>query len=630
MQAIAPVTNAQLLQADKDHPLLKFEIHDGVCWIDLTIYVVKNSLSISSAGAEMTPSPIAGKWGIILLNKNGRFDPDVDTYAPYNEYLRVGRRVKISIGSKFDGVDYYWRRIYGFMDLPKFSIDACTVTLRGFDNMQLLTDTKLRMPNNYWGTFATFDSVSTEGTLGAEIYNTGAAPTDAMDIDDNLHGIGNWLTVGCTFTALTVVPPPAPSTEVGRMRNPVAGCHIRNVNVGAAVAGSQYKVVFEFRGVGGGPGDGDMRFEIHQTAGICKSMIYPLLDAWQEDAFYFTALDDTPIQIWIYGDVGIADLRIDVFSIKKHTLRTWHRYQMPDACTGVYYVTLDDEPVWPGKQKGEGWYYDSGTNQFYFDYDKDMEDGTDNLIVYYFTVQEPEEIVADLLVTAGLYNTQAEALADMIHTLPPLTIDQVWFKKGTTITDAIRKVCERCNYRFYFNYSGRPVFLVAPTAEDAGDEDFTFTESQVTKIQDYEDRAEIRNRIVIEGLSEAMPEGAEETRPSELKGESSDIASINRYGEHTWTINNHLFQDQATIDTFCDTYLAAFKDPKMYTKFTTPFNPVPLIKGDTVAWRKQYEETGTPINQRGIIRDIQIKEYIVSYKIEKVTQEKDNGYKLDI
>jgi len=72
MQVITPVIDAQLLQTDKE-PLLKFEIYDGVCWVDLTDLGGKNyvkNISVSSAGAEMTPKPIAGKWNATILNKN--------------------------------------------------------------------------------------------------------------------------------------------------------------------------------------------------------------------------------------------------------------------------------------------------------------------------------------------------------------------------------------------------------------------------------------------------------------------------------------------------------------------------------------------------------------------------------
>lgn len=617
MQTIVPVTNAQLLQKGQQ-PLLKFEIFYGCCWVDLTDLGGKNyikDISISTAGAEMTPDPVAGSWSAVVNNKNGMFDPDVDDYAPYNEFFRAGRKVKIQIGARYNGIDYYWRRIYGFMEIPDFSIDNNEVTIKGFDNMQFLTDTKLKLPDNYWGTLAIFNSVSSEGSLGAEIYDE----KDAMDIDDEANNVASWGVTNCTFASQADAG--GGSTWVGKMivtgedPDPIA----KDIDVGTAVAGKEYLVTFKYkREVGGG----DTSFEIWQTVSgdlrQCGGLEALNSDVYVEVSFYFTALASGPIQIWLRGQILNAEFRFDQFSIKEHISPVWYRYELPPACNGVYYATLDGKPVWPGKQNGEGWWYDADNRYFYFDEDKRVDDGTNNLVIYYFTDQIPEEVVADLLVRVGLYSNQAEALAAMIYTATSIIIEQVWFKKGKSAENAVKKLCERCNYRFYFNYSGRPVFKPTPTPKAAGSEDFTFTESEIANIQDKEDIREIRNRIVIEGKKEAQPIGIEESMPSELKGEASEVASINKYGEHTMSIKNHLFQDQATIDAYCATYLAAFKDPKWYTKFETPFNPAPLIKGDTLAWIKKYEASGTAINQRGLIRDVNINNFKVSYKLEKV------------
>jgi len=827
MQTIAPVTSANLL-ARGQQPLLKFEIYDCCCWVDLTPYVIANSLSISTAGAEMTPNPVAASWSVRLFNKNGRFDPDEDTYAPDNEYLRVGRKIKISIGATYGGIDYYWRRIYGFMEIPEFSIDNCEVTIRGFDNMQFLVDTKLKELDNYFGTSATFNSVSSEGSLGAEQY---VDEDDAMEIGGGeANNVANWTPTNCTFVSFGDVG--GGSTWVGRLISTAPAAFAKNPDVETAVKDTEYKVTFKgIRSVGTHAAHLQAIQTVAGTEVVCGMSPAINTGAYATYTFYFTALADGAVILRFLAPFNGEEYRIDEISIKVHTAPVWYRYELPEACLGVHYATLDGEPVWPGKQKGEGWYYDSDTRNFYFDEDKRIEDGIDNLIIHYYTVQVPENVVADILVRAGLYSDQAEALAAMIYTATGITIDKVWFDAGSTCLDAVRMLCERCNYRFYFNYSGRPVFkptpdlniamgsldydnlvgsffegetitatsgatavvksddgstlelvdcsgcfndneqivggvsaatadvyhpvgvvgvdkfvkngafvLIAddpPTSwtpsaavtldtvvngqvgncmrvlnngapnryafqymtviigriyrvsvyakqgtadakvyvgssgvnptnsdymdetEDAGawteftttfvatttsvnitcwsigvdvrqayfDEitlydltgaDFDFNESQITNIRDYEDRNEIKNRIVIEGIEQALPEGAEETKPSKFKGEVLEVASANKYGEHTWTIRNHLFQDQATIDAYCAIYLATFKDPKWYTTFETPFNPVPLVKGDTITWRKQYEIGGTPIDQRGIIRDIQINDFDVIYKIEKV------------
>ena len=768
MQAIAPVTTAQLLYKGQRPPLLKFEIKYCCCWVDLTPYVIKESLSISTAGAEMTPAPVAGDWSISLFNKNGRFDPDEDAYAPRNEYLRVGRKVRISIGARYGGVDYYWRRIYGFMELPDFSIDKSEVYLNGFDNMQFLADTILRKPDNYWGTIQTFSTVATVNTYGAEGYNE----IDAMDINNEANNVANWQTSpappqGPGFASVADGAAPG-GNWVGEItlgttpaNNRVLDDNILNGNV---TAGKQYRVVFQYRNITmGGTVDVNI-YESGAGGGIMGGVTCAFSAAYVETSFVFTATITGTIRMTIENFIGGFNLdtwRIDVISVMEITGTSNARYNMIAASQGAYYATLNGVPVWYGV-KDEGWYYDYDNHIFYFDDNKQIDVGVDNLIVYYFTVQVPENVVADLLVIAGLYDTQAEALADMIDTATGTTINQVWFDAGTTVTDAIRLICERCNYRFYFNYSGRPVFNLAPapiatcdvttdwTASaggilsiDTGDKkmgagslkntvaapagavwynteydpagswnwsaknyilfwlksdrastaftavrltlwdtlgnwrywnltfaadtwtammkllstgdaesvvapnlalidnvqisfqatdavafykkiddirvtDFTFTESHINNIRDYEDRSEIRNRIVIKGRHQAQFVERRETMPSELDGEASEVASINKYGEHTWEIKNHLFQDQATINIYKAIYLAAFKDPKWYTTFDTPFNPIPLEKSDTGTWRKQYEVGGTPIDQRGIIREIQIDEFIVSYKIEKV------------
>jgi len=769
MQAIAPVTTDQLLHKGQ-RPLLKFEILYCCCWVDLTSYVLKGSLSVSTAGAEMTPNPVAGDWSVALNNKGGRFDPDEPGYAPYNEYFKAGRKVKISIGARYSGTDYYWRRIYGFMEIPNFSIDKSEVSLSGFDNMQFLSDTKLKEPTNYWGTFAIFDSVESS-TSGAELYDPPGG--DAAEIgggeEDN---VANWAVKENGATTITSEDDIGGFSdyEIRFIADPAGReSEVWYQNVCAVVAGTEYNVIFKYcRTAGIHP----MLFMIRDNATSAllggSGPLDPVNDVWHTGSFSFTPSVNGNIDILLFCVVltGASTWRIDNISISTATPKPVYKYEMPEACMGIHYVELDEgegfKPVWPGRQKDgeEGWFYDSGNKLFYFAVGKIVEAGTDNLKIHYYTVQIPENVVADLLARAGLYSNQAEALAAMIYDSTSVLIDKVWFNSGSSALDAVRMLCERVNYRFFFNYGQRPVFKPASAALstcdavtgwfgtslsiDTGDKkqgggslkdyvagpaggawyptsynppgtwdwsakeyilfwlksdrantaftntrlyiydtssfyrywnltflagewkainkllstgdgesgtppdltlinsifitfqandatpfykkldafvvtDFSFIESHITNIRDYEDRNEIRNRVIILGIEQALPEGAEETKPSKFKGEASEVASINKYGEHTMSIDNHLFQDQATIDAYCAIYLAAFKDPKWYTDFDIPFNPVPLEHGvDTITWRKKYEAGSTPIDQRGIVRNITINEFVISYTIEKV------------
>jgi len=532
-----------------------------------------------------------------------------------------------------DVYGYYWPRIIGHIDIPKFSGRTLKVSISGLDYTRALADTKFKKtavpPDNYWGSVATFDSMSSEGTLGGELYDE----FDAMEIEHEDDNVDEWTPANCAF--ISQADGAAPSgTHVGKMTMvaPADFASVKNPNVINAnvTKGKKYKVSFEYKRDSGS----SISVLIYQNIGgadrVCGAIYGLSENVYTEASFYFTALKTGTIEMWIvYSDLTNGQFRIDKISIKEQTAPEWYRYEMPEACTGVHYVELDEgsgfEPVWPGEQKGEGWFYDSVPRYFYFDEDKDIEAGTNNLKIYYYTEQAPENVVADLMVKAGLYADQAAALAAMEETATGFTIPQVWFDAGKSCLSAIKLLCERCDYRFYFKYNGTPVFKPFPTAKGVGSEDLVFEKQHISEPEYYEDRNEIRNRIVIEGLKQALPEGAEETMPSELKGTAFNQDSIDAYGEHTLSIKNRLFQDQTSIDDMCDTLLARYKDPMWYFDFDTPFNPAPLEIWDTIKAEFLLKTEAIPgggdttVNIRGLIRDIKINSHNVTYKCEEVT-----------
>jgi len=151
-------------------------------------------------------------------------------------------------------------------------------------------------------------------------------------------------------------------------------------------------------------------------------------------------------------------------------------------------------------------------------------------------------------------------------------------------------------------------------------EEFTFTDQKhIASFSNYQDSGEIKNRIIIKGLKQALPEGADETTPSELVGEAADDgegASIDTYGERTLTITNHLFQTQGPLDAMCVSMLAEYKDPKWYKDLVVPYNPVPIELGDMIGWKERLSPT-LELIQRGMVRDIKIEQYTITYKCEK-------------
>ena len=224
----------------------------------------------------------------------------------------------------------------------------------------------------------------------------------------------------------------------------------------------------------------------------------------------------------------------------------------------------------------------------------------------------------------------------MDYTATATTIDRVWFDAGTTCLAAIATLCERVNYRFWFDYAGTPCFQPAPTEAAPA---FTFTGVyHIAEEEMYQDLNEVKNSIVIEGMEQAMYGSTEKTQTSRLSGTTTDATSIAAYREKVWTITNHLFQDQAAITAMLATLLAAYKDPKWYTDVTTAHNPAPIELGDTLRYTIQleasygwplygevvygeahYASNGTQATIDGLVRDIKITDGQTTYVCEATT-----------
>ena len=171
-------------------------------------------------------------------------------------------------------------------------------------------------------------------------------------------------------------------------------------------------------------------------------------------------------------------------------------YDLPGASNGAYLAYLDGSPQYNEKH----WAYDRDTNQIVFlpDY-VPTADGVDNLQVYYFTDQIPENVIADLLVMAGRYPTQAAALCAMDYIATGKTISRVWFESGLNILTAIKKICERVDYQFYYKYDNTPVFKPIQDVDRWENRAFTFEKNLISEPEYIENTNEIKNHIIIEG-----------------------------------------------------------------------------------------------------------------------------------
>lgn len=655
MLPIAPVTAADFLEPVQEM-LYRFEIYDGAAWQNLCELGGsggKNylkSVSVSLGGAGLDTDPIAGTWSVVLDNENGIFHPQHPT-SPWTNLLHVGREIRISVGGVFGGAEFYWQRIIGFMDAPKFNHGNKTAELSGLDYMRLLADTDLRDEYDvaesgsgssgesgfynqingptHWGSYDDLDTVESSKALGAELYDV----ADAAEIGAHeANNVANW-DHSAYGDVYSVADAGAGSTWAigaehagGLIGLPYA--EIWNDNVCAITVGTEYFVEFYYKGQYIPPGGGSLDFTLYEegTTNYFGGLTGLTATSWTQLGFYFTATKSCNLKIQLKIHARRRDdcvFRVDQISIKAVASFYNQRYILPALCNGPYFVTIDGEPIWQGFDEGSGWHYDESARKFWIDDAIPLEDGTNNMRVYFYTDQVLENVLADLLAYVGLYADRPSALIDMDYTPTGITIPRVFFETGSVALNAVQTICERANYRFYFEYDGKPNFNPAPACTGI---DYTFTRAgHIRDISEFQDISQIRNRVIIEGIQQSMyPVSREDKTNDRFKGVAVDAVSVATYLEKTKTITNHLFQDQASVDAMAAAMVAESKDPKWYANLSLFACPVPLEMGDCIEWVLELEPTtnanedsgAVRVPMTGLIRDIKIDDAQTEYKVE--------------
>ena len=412
--------------------------------------------------------------------------------------------------------------------------------------------------------------------------------------------------------------------------------YVTRANIGTLVSGTMYQIQFQYKMVTG-PGTltADVLVGTSRQGGITGLS----LGVYSGATFYFTASSAGPavMTFTISGAAPNVEFRIDQLSLKPVTsYASTNQYSLPAGCAGIFYATLDGVEIAYGSDP-YGWYYDAIHNQITFTPTSIFATGIDNLLVYCFASQIPEYVVADIMVRVGLYTDRPTALAAMTYTPTGLVIDRVYFGDGTTCLDAIRMICERCNYRFYFQYDGTPVFIPEPAIKAYGYRDWTLVQNLISDPQYYEDKSELFTTVAIVGELPVQPVGLTQTMGTNYKGSATDDGAAAQYGNPTKSISNNLFQSDAACLAIATAMLAEYKAPKRYASLTVPFNGAPLELGDTVAWQIRlspipgpanlyasflygsgvtYGSNGLVVLQIGRIRDIKISDQVITYLLE--------------
>jgi len=193
-----------------------------------------------------------------------------------------------------------------------------------------------------------------------------------------------------------------------------------------------------------------------------------------------------------------------------NTVASQADYSMHATCTGLYIAYLDSISPYDGSHltpiyDSFDFGYTGATNKFSFYADKiptynGISPG--NLVVYYYQAQSIETVVGDILLAAGIFadgTARTAWLANTSYITPTgIEIDRVWFNTGTSAFEAIRLLAEVAQYRFYFDYSGNPIFKPKASIGTAVD---TFSDNVITNQDVEEDVEEVYNHIIVIGES---------------------------------------------------------------------------------------------------------------------------------
>ena len=175
------------------------------------------------------------------------------------------------------------------------------------------------------------------------------------------------------------------------------------------------------------------------------------------------------------------------------------KYDMPADCEGIRKVFIDSTGARTDFREitlNSEYTYDWGTNQLVFLHPSvPHENANGCLWLYYFTKQIVENLVADMLIEAGVLNSTAKyAWLNNSGLVTPTGkyVNRAWYEKGTNYIDAISLLAERIIYRFYIDGLGNPCFrgvpvLLTETAKRIDDGEYTIkrTEERLDELYNH-------------------------------------------------------------------------------------------------------------------------------------------------
>ncbi|MBA7601396.1 hypothetical protein ES703_08469 [subsurface metagenome] len=269
---------------------------------------------------------------------------------------------------------------------------------------------------------------------------------------------------------------------------------------------------------------------------------------------YMRILMETNLKCEWWG----KQLTLDTVEAQETYNMPFHHNYLPD-CKGVYRAFLDidakDGSNLVEITEGSDWTYDWDTKKFSFlDTSIPPYDGVDNLVIFYFTTQKVEEVVADILIYAGILKLwERKSWLENTDYVTPTgkTIDRVRFQKGEKCLEAIRLLIETVLYRFRFSEEG--ISILKPKPLESDPPVMMVNREDVEVINKGENVDEVYNQIMISGeereriikLLTVSTKSAEDKTANSFTavGEIENIGSANATKRGFWLGVEHKSKD---------------------------------------------------------------------------------------
>ncbi len=454
---------------------------------------------------------------IICLNTDKRYF-SWNTASPQHNWLKQGRRIKIWAGIQKDSEPYLYQWIIGRVDNYLLATVAgeeiCTITGRDF--MRIVLDYKLYSPYTYWGSIQTFNtkdgianyalSATVTGTdiafvdggagedqitrTAADFVSAGFIVGNVFTVSGSASNDGSYTIISVTTDTINVATGSLEVEAVGASvtitwDTGCTGLYIAYLDSIDPYDGSHLTPIydgFDFGYVGATNKFSFLADKIPNYAGI---------DPGNLKVYYYQAQSIENVVGDILIGSGILQAKIEEITI---SFSDSNPDTILDSNNGFVIAGFRSGQIITVNTTSEE---NDGTYTI-----STVTPGVITLIASDSLTMEDAATAGTVTITT---DTNLVSKADWINnvvgnyvTPTGIEIDRVSFNTGTSAFEAIRLLAEVAQYRFYFDYSGNPIFKAKPSIGASVD---TFSDDCIENQEAGENVEEVYNHIIVVGES---------------------------------------------------------------------------------------------------------------------------------